>query len=390
MEKIQEQGKKMEEIQTSLLEFLNSESDSDETFQNPKDVFNNFNICGDKHNFKLFLQFILNISNDYNRQHSFFDKIEIILNLFKEDIKKNFTDKEIFNIFKSNKRILLYLFEEKIITIDDYIGDTITKNKYIILKYPQYFAPELKPLINEDWFIENKFDYINLNGSKENKWYDEINNELPENFQEKRKAGENDELICYLIRNDLLDDFIIYVNKNSFSIDSKIKPSIYETNSFLLNQNEASLIEYAVFFGSIQIFNYLKLQGVELTESLWKYAVHSNNAEIIHLIEACHIADENKTYKNCFKESIKCYHNDIADYIQNVYLTNDNATLQDKFSYAIEYINFKFMQDVFINETSFYLMCKFDYYSFVCIIINEITDINKIIIIYRNYLIRFY
>ena len=47
-----------------------------------------------------------------------------------------------------------------------------------------------------------------------------LNNELPENFQEKRKAGENDELICYLIRNDLLDDFIIYVNKNSFSIDS--------------------------------------------------------------------------------------------------------------------------------------------------------------------------
>ena len=66
-------------------------------------------------------------------------------------------------------------------------------------------------------------------------------------------------------------------------------------------------MEYAAFFGSIQIFQYLKINGVEMNQELWLYSIHGKNAEIIHLIEERHIeptiADVN-SYKECFIESI--------------------------------------------------------------------------------------
>ena len=92
--------------------------------------------------------------------------------------------------------------------------------------------------------------------------------------------------------------------------------SIFETNPFLIKR-KASLIEYAAFFGSIQIFKYLQLNNVELTPSLWLYAIHCNNPEIIHLLEENHVIPEDKSYFECYKESIKCHHNNIANYIKD-------------------------------------------------------------------------
>ena len=76
------------------------------------------------------------------------------------------------------------------------------------------------------------------------------------NFEEKRQKGENDSYLCELIRTDSIEDFISYVNQKNISLSSKIKSSIFETNSFLV-EKEPSLIEYTAFFGSIQIFQYL-------------------------------------------------------------------------------------------------------------------------------------
>ena len=145
---------------------------------------------------------------------------------------------------------------------------------------------------------------------------------MPPNFFENREKGENDSYICKLIREDSIDEFIEYVNKSNISLESTINQSIYETNAFLIQkQNEyiilrfnqsnsnssITLMEYAAFFGSIQIFQYLKINGVEMNQELWLYSIHGKNAEIIHLIEERHIeptiADVN-SYKECFIESI--------------------------------------------------------------------------------------
>ena len=101
-------------------------------------------------------------------------------------------------------------------------------------------------------------------------------------------------------------------------------PSIFETNYLLLKNKKTTLIEYSAFFGAIQIFRYLIQNKVELTPSLWLYAIHSQNAEIIHLLESNEIEPpENKSMKNkyeaIFIESIKCHHNSIADYIKIIF-----------------------------------------------------------------------
>lgn len=73
-------------------------------------------------------------------------------------------------------------------------------------------------------------------------------------------------------------------NKNSFSLSMKIKPSIYETNSYLAKR-EPTIIEYSVFFGAIKIMRFLFQNNVQLIPSLWIYAIHSKNPEIIHFLE---------------------------------------------------------------------------------------------------------
>ena len=88
------------------------------------------------------------------------------------------------------------------------------------------------------------------------------------------------------------------------------------------------MIEYASFFGSIQIIRYLKYNKVPLTFSLWNYVVHSNNADLIHFLEENKvIPGYNKSlFANSFydlfkkeslddalKESIKCHHNAISN-----------------------------------------------------------------------------
>ena len=69
--------------------------------------------------------------------------------------------------------------------------------------------------------------------------------------------------------------------------------SIFETNSFLLEREETSLIEYAAFFGSIQIVKYLDLNGVDLSDSLMLFAIHGKNVELNNFLEE----KETKIYK---------------------------------------------------------------------------------------------
>ena len=153
--------------------------------------------------------------------------------------------------------------------MDKNVAKDIT-TKSIHKKNAQYFSPELKPFINECWFPKNL--------------HDEIMKELPENFYQDRKIGENNSYICKLIQQDLVKDFIIYINQNNIPLDDKIPNSFYETNICCIKK-KLSLIEYAAFYGSIQIFKHLQLNQAKLTDSLIILAIHSENAELINLLE---------------------------------------------------------------------------------------------------------
>ena len=102
---------------------------------------------------------------------------------------------------------------------------------------------------------------------------------------------------------------------------------------------EPTLIEYASFFGSIQIIYYLKNCQVPLNFSLWSYTIHPNNAELIHFLEENEVKPvtiaqtkntnhwfsikngfikqtKNESFEDILIESIKCHQNDISNYIK--------------------------------------------------------------------------
>ena len=406
----------MKGIEADLLAFLEEGEENKElNFQNLKDNFDKIRIHEDQHTLMSFLHLLTKIADNHHHDPNIFDKIDQILQIFQEDIKKYYKNIEIFNIFKSNKRILLFLIEQKIMIFDKYITKKIvTTEDYIDMKYPQFFKDQIMQFKDEKWFPKNE-----NNQNKEN-WIDEIyKDDLPDNYDENRKIGENESYICKMIRDDNVIEFIIYVNKNNTSLNSKIQASIYETNLFLLKKRLVSnnfrndyddvdgvtLIEYAAFFGSIQIFQYLQMNGVELTQSLWLFVIHGQNPELIHRLEENHIEpkirkngsrNEVVSYLECYKESMKCHHNDITNYIQNNLLQNEEENERDTLIQPLEYYNFIFLQKEKIKKFSFIDFCHYGYYPIannllknIDININEINNMS-FIAIYGYYLIEGY
>lgn len=353
--------KKFKSFHAEFLGFLENEESTDEKFQNLIRLLKETKIQDCEHELRLFLHMLVEISNNHYRRPNFFNKIEQILQFFKDDIKKH-SNKEIFNIFKSNKRILLYLIEEKILIIDEYLAKKMTKKDFLNKKYPQYFAPEIKPFINPKWFPkEDTFDI----DFKPNEFVEEIKKELPADFYELRKKGENNSYLCKLIREDSIQEFSAYLTRKNILPNAVIDQSIYETNPLLLEIPKVQMIEYAAFFGSIKIVNYL-YNKVKLWDFFWFYAIHGKNVRLIHLLEDIDIEKIISFAKSCFDESVKCHYNDIANYFYNNYLVkNDYYDVNETIAQSLQYYNFSFLENEYINESSFYLLCKHDYYLFV-------------------------
>ena len=99
------------------------------------------------------------------------------------------------------------------------------------------------------------------------------------------------------------------------SPNSTISYSKYETNPFL-NLQEPSLIEYAAFFGSSQIFECLYKNGVELKPSLWNFAIHGNNLNLLNILKDKKVPPEYDFFWFSLKEAMKCHHIEVAEFIK--------------------------------------------------------------------------
>ena len=341
------------EIHNLLLNFIENSGVNDTDFQNLIDLINTQNYEENREELEHFLRLISKIAKNHHRDTDFFKKIEKILLHLENVIKQTFSISEIFKIFKSNKLIILSLIKSKIIALDEEIVKLILEEKN---NYCHFFFPEIKSLIGEEKVKQIESEISNT-----------------DNFEEKRQIGENDSVICSLIRNDSLDDFISHVINSNLSIESEIQPSFFETNSFLLKQKKTTLIEYAAFFGSIQIFEYLCSQKVNLQPSLWLYAIHSNNSKLIRLVEESHVEPVDKSYEECFEEAIKCHHNDIASYIQNYLMKKDddeeNQTVrqcgENIVGCSFRYYNFPYFPTDFSQNNGFFYLCRYNYSKIV-------------------------
>lgn len=356
---IQSYLEKMKTIQNSLLTFLEKEENVQDNYLIFDQLLDHQNIRDNQHELKSVLYILSKISENHHRSPSFFKKIDHILHIFKNEIKKYFSDYEIFNIFKNNKEILLFLLEENTMTMNKYIVDTMSSDyQFKTAKYLHYFYPEVRPFIDSN--LANK-----------------ILRELPENYENQRKIEYDDNNICTLIQKDLVNEFIEYVNKTNLPLSSTIEKSLFETNSFLFDKNP-TLIEYSAFYGSFQIFNYLYNHHVELTPSLWLYSIHGRNINIIHLLEQCQIKPENNSYENCLNESIKCHHNQIATYIIEEYFLKEKKKNLNAFDSGLQFYNFAFIEKEKITKSLFLDLCQYDYYPLVQILMKTTNfDINS-------------
>ena len=286
---IQEHLNKMKEIQNNIIDYLNSNQYEEEENKNLIDFFTNIKIQDEKDEFKSFLYLILKISNNHHQTKNFFDKIFRIINFYSSSIKNNFSNHEILNIFKENKLIILFLREKGILEIDQTIVSLLHKLDVLLRPKP-----------------------------------------IP--------------YICQLIQNDDIIEFIKYTNQTNYPIKiAKIDCQILETNSFLIEKNP-SLIEFSAFCGSIQIFKYLQLMSVDLTSSLWIYAIHGSSNEIINLLEESRVIPNNKIYDECLIESIKCYHNEIAEYLLTNYISDEDSFFKKYSKQIFESYNFNYIR----------------------------------------------
>lgn len=344
----------MKFLQDQLLSFLGKDEGDQCDYNNLINQTKELQIQNNKHFLKAYLHLISKIADNHYQNNNFYAKIEMIIKIYQDDIQKEISNFDIFNIFKRNKRIIFFLLKEKIIIPDHSIANIISKNKYKERFYPQYFYNEFKSFLTQDFVNPTTF--------------------ISKDFEFDREKGQNDDYICHLIRNDIIDEFISYSGRSLLKLTYQIKPSIFETNLFLLKHKKVTLIQYAAFYGAIQIFQYLKVNNVKLTPNLWLFAIHSQNAELIHILERDGIIPDDDLYEKCYLESVKCHHIEFINYFkQNYYQYNEKINIFDvlKSFNFIELSNNDYIPDSINTHSLLSCLCKNDYYELSNIILNS-------------------
>ena len=350
---------KRKELENLILNFIENEDNNDNLQSLTKFITDNgINTC--KTDLEDLFCIILWITYYHRRKFNFFDKILQIIEFMLPYIKSLYSDNEIFSLFLSNKIIILWLLQNKIISLNNESLHDIERRLYINAdKSPNnlYFKKKQLDPYNA------LFLYFHYKTIENKEKQDEIESKLTKRFKlnvdsilQLCQKGENDSKICGLIRNDSLNDFIDYTAQKKFDFDSKIPFSIFETNNFL-NKKMVSLIEYAAFFGSTQIFKYLLKNRAKIYPNLLEFAIHSGNPEMIHLVEDNSDKFEKDVFlmsrsggpKEALIVSIRCFHNDIANYLlQNNFNDNSVADVDEViFKTSFECYNYEFLPENF-------------------------------------------
>ncbi|KAK8880996.1 hypothetical protein M9Y10_003705 [Tritrichomonas musculus] len=372
---------KMKKIQNDLLEFLEDESDAEGSYINLLKDICALKLNNSKDEFQSVMQLINQISNDHHRTPNFITKIEQILRDLKKDIGIYFSNSEIYKLFEDNKRIILFFIQEKIIIVDEYIASQIINHENKYHRYPEFFAPEIKSFITEEFIDKYGKERLKI---KKDDLIKKIMIDIPIDFNEKRQEGESDDYLCKIIRLDKIEEFVAYATKTNLNFSSKIHISIFETNSKLMPQyKDVQIIEYAAFFGSLKILKYMYMNGAKFKESIWEYAIHSQNAEFIRFLEENKVSPLNNNFKFPLIHSIRCHHNDISNYIIENLIPEEKMkedienNYYNIYLYCVEFHNYYFFPENLDYKNMFFYLCIYNNCTLVKLYLqNKNIDIN--------------
>ncbi|KAK8840104.1 hypothetical protein M9Y10_031041 [Tritrichomonas musculus] len=328
-----------------LLIFLDSPNNEQNNFLSLINIIIKLKIHENGELLENFLRLVSCICSNRQRKSNLIPKTLQIIQYFQDQIKQTLSNISIYKIFEDDRLLLLHLIENGLITFDlDVFRDMAT------YKAPNchFFKPEIQKVTEGIELTDFERQFVSETA-------------VSDDFEEKRHRGENDSYLCEVIRSDMIHEFIRYTSQKKIPLSRSIERSIFESNNFL-NENDPTLIQYACFFGSLKVANYLLQRKVEVEPSLMVYAVHSRSAAMLHFVEENCTETTISLFNECVSEGIKCHHNEIACYFINNYLfENDEAVVCS----ALKHHNYEFFPDDFSKNNGFFYLCSNNYSEIV-------------------------
>lgn len=193
---IQEYINQKKDFHQIILEYVEDEGENDENFRILIKKLNNILDNENDGEILNILHLISKISDNHQQNQYFIIKIERILLHLSKKIKQTLSNFEIFNIFRSNKRILLFLIKNNLLLVDESIANDIANQP----TFCHFFYPEIQSKVK-------------------------VENHEFQNFERNRKIGENESYICTLIREDSVEEFVSYVSQTNLSLSNTLCPS---------------------------------------------------------------------------------------------------------------------------------------------------------------------
>ena len=200
----------MKEINSALLNFIEADDDSEDKFKKLIKILENQEIL-QVDEVRLLFQLISKIADNHHRGADFFDKLERIIKYFTKDTSLPISH-YIPDYTNYNERFIYLLLEKKLIKPDDLFINQYLQNEAKNQFY--YLYPVMKEFLEEE-----------MQKQIENKILEHFGEELS-TFEKKFQIGENDSYICSLIRSDLVEEFVAYVNRTNLPLLSTINPSL--------------------------------------------------------------------------------------------------------------------------------------------------------------------
>ncbi|KAK8886539.1 hypothetical protein M9Y10_042003 [Tritrichomonas musculus] len=282
-------------LQNKILKI--NESNVDELKKKIKDsgILNNKSNC----------RFVLDaLSSAFYARPGSFDFYIDIIDSIKEDIQKYFTSDELFFDFFILNNARLKLYQIGLIDLT-----TFAKIREVDTETIIFFSPEILKL------IETQPDM--MRGT----YFKKIKSQIIK-YSEKIKSNEiarhstisfSEDKISKIIESDSISEFQSIISQTNLSINSKIQLS--DEVQFVLPSNNPSLIEYSMFFNSIEIFKFLLLNSAQMDKCDSPcFAVAGGSYDVIHQLEQKNIIADNKT-SLLINIAIRYHRNEIVDYL---------------------------------------------------------------------------
>ncbi|OHT10233.1 hypothetical protein TRFO_20532 [Tritrichomonas foetus] len=223
--------------------------------------------------------------------------------------------------------IIRQLIDKNLVSFDEIPSDFKFISFYLI-DYLTEKNPNVLEMMFEIYKSEFPSFFENIDSLKANNW--ELHKKL-------MAIGENEDEISKIIREDNIDRFQIISSVNRFDFNSKIQNSVYGKYSYI--SRDTSLIEYAAFFGAINIFKFLLLNGAKKTESLAKYAVASGNVEIVRIVE-----QNGCSFNDTLEVAFNFSHSDIFEWILlNKYLKTQQLPIYEFLTKCVHQTRFSLL-----------------------------------------------